>query len=107
MPRPRKLNKLPMTSIAVTQELWETLTSKKPKRNTMDEFLRRLVEGYCYLKENYTFVEDLYIRAEKKNEEYLEKISQLESQLGNKIEPARGVAADQTNLSQLEMEVIE
>jgi len=72
----------------------------------MDEFLRRLLDGYYYLKENYTFLEDAYYKASKKNEEYLEKISQLESQLGNKIEPARGVAADQTNLSQLEMEVI-
>jgi hypothetical protein len=99
MPRPQKRNKVPMTSISVSQDLWETLTSKKPRRNTMDEYLTRLVEGYYYLKENYTFVEDAYNKAAKKNDEYLLRISELESELGinlgSKVEPSRGAAVDE------------
>jgi hypothetical protein len=91
-----------MTSISVSQNLWETLTSKKPRKNTMDEFLTRLVEGYYYLKENYTFVEDAYAKAAQKNEDCYRIIENLQSKLNNispglgnieMVEPARGVAA--------------
>jgi hypothetical protein len=65
----------------------------------MDEYLTRLVKGYDYLKENYAFVEDAYNKAAKKNEEYLKKISLLESKLGSNlgsmVEPSRGAAVDE------------
>ena len=80
----------------------------------MDEYLTHLVEGYFYLKENYKFVEDAFEKASKKNEEYVKRISLLESQLtdigvspeispeleldhdlGSTVEPSSGVAVNE------------
>jgi uncharacterized small protein (DUF1192 family) len=95
-----------MTSISVSLGLWEVLRQRKKKQNTMDEFLRHLVADYYQIKEEFSFTEDAYNRASKKNEEfanreklYLLKIKELEDKItilqsGNQVEPARGVAAE-------------
>ena len=81
MPRPVKRNKKPMITVTISEDLWKNVTRRKPRRRTMDEYLTHLVEGYFYLKENYKFVEDAFEKASKKNEEYVKRISLLESQL--------------------------
>ncbi|MEP6576583.1 MAG: hypothetical protein ABJB85_09165 [Nitrososphaerota archaeon] len=125
MGRPSKPNKLPMTSISVSQKLWEILREKKRTHQTMDEYLRHLVSDYYVIKDEFSFVEEAYNKASKKVEEYvqreaayLQEIAELrkinyELRLGNieMIEPARGVAAtpkgDQSITNKIEMEVIE
>ncbi len=108
MPRPRKNNMVPKTTIAISVKLWEFLLKNKPARETMDAYLSHLIEGYFYIKENYDFLQRVYEETSGKNAEYVRRIKELESILGNKVVPARGVAAipNQTT-NQYEQEVIQ
>lgn len=92
MPRPRKANKVPKTSVSISVELWETVHKKKPVRDTMDEYLNHVIEGYYYLKENYGFLEQVYEQTCKKNDEYVQTITELRRRLGSMGEPSRGAA---------------
>lgn len=108
MARPRKQNKLPKTSISVSEELWEVLTQRKPKRQTMDEFLRYMISYYYTIKDEFSFVEDAYNKASQKNTEYCRIIEDLKRQLGNRVEPARGVAASSNQSTErIQEEVIQ
>jgi hypothetical protein len=93
MPRPRKAHRVPKTSVSISVDLWEILLKKKPTRDTMDQYLNEIVKGYYYLKENYDFLEQVYEETSKKNGDYVRRIKDLERELGNRVEPARGVAA--------------
>jgi len=97
-----------MTSISISLGLWEVLTQRKKQQNTMDEFLRDIVADYHQIKEEFSFTEDAFNRASKKNEEfarreelYRQRITELENKIsvlesssssGNQVGATRAVA---------------
>jgi archaellum component FlaC len=127
MGRSFKRNKLPKTSISISEELYELLIKKKNRRHTMDEHLRRIVSthnsivsSYNVIKEEFDFLEDSYNKASKKNQEYCETIENLKREIevlkrqgqveiddGNKVGPASGVAAITSKVNQSTKEIVE
>lgn len=102
MGRRRKQNKLPTTSIAITDELHTSLLRHKSKRDSIGDFLQKIVSEWLAYREEYPFVLDAYNKSSNKTEEYAQQIQQLQSRLNNMspglgniemVEPTRGVAA--------------
>ncbi len=81
MPRPRKQNKLPTTTIVITVEFIEVLASMKKRGETYDELLRRIVRERNDYKDHLDFAETAYKQTSDKNGEYYRKINELETDL--------------------------
>lgn len=73
MARPRKMNKLAQTTIAVNIELVEQFEKLKRKRESMNDFLIRLFNDYNDTIDANNVLKDLYY---KKNKE-LESIKKV------------------------------
>lgn len=85
MGRLRKRNKPVTTTISISVNLWERIHEKKWRGETNDQFLNKVFSEWVDLTEAYSVLQVTLELAQSKNQEYEQKIFELNSRL-HKVE---------------------
>lgn len=77
MGRPRKYNQLPTTTMRVDIELVEQLQKLKKRNESLNDFLRRLMNDYADLDDSLKIMRELYHKKVSELENY-KKVNKLQ-----------------------------